>query len=78
MSTTERYGTLVWEALLRLHARVSAGVWEWHSVGEISIEAGVSRPTTRKYLMMLSEMGNVRVISGNNFTYYQPILHDGE
>lgn len=57
MSTKERYGTAVWQALVALDESDGYG-WAYQTVGEVAVEAGVSSPTARKYLDELCEMGN--------------------
>lgn len=53
MSTTERYGTEVWNALVNT-TRVYANVYvQWATVGEVAEKAGVSRGTAKKYLEKL-------------------------
>jgi Mn-dependent DtxR family transcriptional regulator len=75
MSTKERYGTAVWDAIVALHMALSDDAWGWHRVGEIAKKAGVSRPTARKYLEGLYEMGHVRVIKDGSAWYYQPFIN---
>lgn len=74
MSTKERYGTEVWNALIALEDALPHDAWGWHSVGEVAEKAGVSRGTARKYLNALYEMQKVRSIGRAKTGYfYQPI-----
>lgn len=74
MSTKERYGTAVWDAIIALEDALGENDWGWHSAGEVAKVAGVSRNTARKYLDILYENGNVRSIGMKNKGYfYQPI-----
>jgi len=53
MSTQERYGTEVWNAL-KATTLVYANVYvQWATVGEVAAKAGVSRGTAKKYLEKL-------------------------
>ena len=74
MSHKERFGTAVWEAIIRLEDALDDDAWGWHSAGEVAEEAGVSRTTAKKYLDMMYEMKKVRSI-GNRKSghFYQPI-----
>lgn len=75
MSTKERYGTAVWEALVAIHEELKEGDWGWHSAGQVARRAGVSTTTARKYLDLMYEMGKVRSIGLRGTGYfYQPIL----
>lgn len=77
MSTKERYGTEVWNAICRLEDKLTPEQWGWHSAGEVGKEAGVSRNTARKYLDMLYENGNVRSIGMKNKGYYYQPKREG-
>lgn len=74
MSTKERYGTAVWEALVALEDGLAHDAWGWHSAGDVAEKAGVSRTTAKKYLDMMYKMGNVRSIgTRRSGHFYQPI-----
>lgn len=74
MSTTERYGTAIWSALIALEDALAPDAWGWHSAGEVAEKAGVSRNTARKYLNKLYEMKHVRSIGRAKTGYfYQPV-----
>lgn len=74
MSTKERYGTAVWDALIALEDALQPDDWGWHSAGEVAKKAGVSIATARKYLNMLYESKNVRSIGRAKSGYfYQPV-----
>jgi len=60
MSTKERYGSSVWDALIK-NTRVYANVYvQWATVGEVATTAGVSRGTAKKYLEMLVSTGHAK------------------
>lgn len=70
MSTKERYGTEVWNALVAT-TRVYANVYvQWATVGEVSQKAGVSRGTAKKYLDALVTMGQARSMKFGKRTGY--------
>lgn len=74
MSTKERYGTAVWDALCALEDALTPDDWGWHSAGEVAEKAGVSRTTAKKYLDMMYEMNSVRSIgTRKSGHFYQPI-----
>lgn len=73
MSTKERYGTEVWNALCRLHINPGPEQWGWHSVGEVAKEAGVSRATAKKYLQLLVFQGDASSVGKTSSRqYFQP------
>lgn len=55
MSTTERYGTIVWRAACELARRYGPVV----TIGEVAAEGEVSQPTAKKYLDKLVELGHI-------------------
>lgn len=59
MSTKERFGTLVWDAARVVQRHVAAQAGYGFAVGEVAAQAGVSKPTARKYLALLVEQGYV-------------------
>lgn len=70
MSTKERYGTEVWEALINT-TRVYANVYvQWATVGEVSEKAGVSRGTAKKYLEALVASGHAKAMKFGKRTGY--------
>jgi len=75
VSTKERYGNAVWDALMSLQNDLQEDAWGFHSVGEVMERAGVSRGTARKYLEMLNDKGHVRCV-GNRKSglFYQPVF----
>lgn len=61
MSTKERYGTAVWDAIAALTSHKVGEGCVYHGVGEVASKAGVSKPTAKKYLAALWEMGHVKI-----------------
>lgn len=57
MSTKERYGSEVWKALCHITRFYAHDNVIWATIGEVAKEAGVSKPTAKKYLIELVEMG---------------------
>jgi len=82
MTLKERFGTEVWEALVK-NTRVYADVYvQWATVGEVATDAKVSRATAKKYLEMLVKDGHAKsmkfgkrtgysVVSDNQNTYQE-------
>lgn len=71
MSTTERYGTAVWNAICKLEDADESG-WFYATVGEVAAEAGVTKPTAAKYLAKLYDMGQTTFFkTRNNARYYR-------
>lgn len=71
MSTNERYGTLVWTAVTELDAIVNVtGESYWLTTRQIAKRAGVSLPTTRKYLSALVGSGHVASIGQKHAPLY--------
>jgi len=60
VSTKERYGTIVWEAVIAYekYAR-KEGISRWFTVTDIAVAGEVSQPTARKYLSILVDEGHV-------------------
>lgn len=50
MSTKERYGSAVWDALCTFSVYENGNEIGWVTAGEVADKAGVSVPTARKYL----------------------------
>lgn len=74
MSTTERYGNAVWEAIVKMEQGDESG-WFYATVGEVAEVAGVTKPTAAKYLNKLYEMGRVTYFkTRNNARYYRTRL----
>lgn len=57
MSTKERYGTIVWQALKSLTDESIIDYDVWASANAVGETAGVSAMTARKYLNEMVEMG---------------------
>lgn len=60
MSHEERYGTLVWNALVLAFNDESTPDDGWITVGEVAAIAQITKPTAAKYLNKLLEMGNAK------------------
>jgi len=77
MSHKERFGSEVWDALLK-NTMVLADVYvKWATVGEVAEAARVSRATAKKYLEALVEMGRAKKMAfGKRWGY--SILNDIE
>lgn len=74
MSTTERYGTAIWDAIVKMEQEDESG-WFYATVGEVAERAGVSKPTASKYLDKLYQMGKVTFFkTRNNARYYRTRL----
>ena len=63
MSTKERYGTIVWDALVEIASDAIVGYDVWASASAVGEKGGVSAMTARKYLDMLVETGHAECIS---------------
>jgi len=63
MSHEERYGTLVWDALVALFNAPETEDDEWITIGEVASKAEVSRPTAKKYLEELIRKGNAKRVT---------------
>lgn len=72
MSTKERFGTLVWDALAVMLTDPDRADNEWFGVGEVAKQADVSKVTARKYLEQLEEMGNVKSVRVGSAVGYRP------
>lgn len=60
MSTNERYGMAVWQAINEFDKNaLEQGTTYWFTVGDIAVGGGVSKPTARKYINALVEQGFV-------------------
>src|SRR6187402_1926416 len=73
MSTKERYMNEVWSGLLRCSFEKSASGHAWVRVASVATEAGVSRPTAKKYLQMLVEMEAVEWMDLDGYIVLRPI-----
>lgn len=62
MSTKQRYGDAVLKAIqdITSHKVGESGVYV--GVGQVAKKAGVSKPTAKKYLIMLWEMMYVKIV----------------
>jgi Fic family protein len=70
VSTKERYGTEVWQALVASSSDLGGVYRQFATVGEVSDLAGVSRITAKKYLEILVEQGAAeRMKFGSRFGY---------
>lgn len=63
MTSTERFGNAVWDALVALFNAPETEDDEWITIGEVASKAGVSRPTAKKYLELLIKSNNAKRIS---------------
>lgn len=76
MSTKERYGTIVWDALALIFNSSVTPDDGWVSVGEVARVAKVSKPTAKKYLDMLVEMDTAKratiTLSNSTVSGYRP------
>lgn len=69
MSTSERYGTAVFNAIWDMEQEDESG-WFYATVGEVAQRAGVTKPTASKYLKALYEMGKVTFFKTRNGARY--------
>lgn len=70
MSTEERYGTEVWDAVCELSHFVERGIYCFVTIGEVAQQAGVSRGTAKKYLEKARNQGHLsRVTLGKSYGY---------
>lgn len=70
MSTKQRYGTAVFEALGENAFQLADMYIQWSTAGEVAERAGVSRPTAKKYLELMVEMGRVKSMKFGSRTGY--------
>lgn len=71
MSTSERYGSEIWRAVLdRDLEALTSGTSYWFTAREIASRGGVSTPTARKYLALLVERGLVARAGTKNMPIY--------
>ncbi len=61
MSTKERFGSLVWDAV----CQISQSSTPFMTVGEVAAAAQVSRPTAKKYLDALVEKEHMTIWKAN-------------
>lgn len=73
MSTKERYGTYVYEALIAQTRFYAWGVDVWATVGEVAKVARVSRNTAKKYLEELVSMGHAKKMQFGSRVGYRPV-----
>lgn len=70
MSTNERYRSIVGSGLYDASMNHHTGALSWVTVGEVSAQAGVSRPTARKYLdLLVSEEWAEKIDKGYTVLY---------
>ena len=60
MSHEERYGTLVWQALVAIFNHSDTPDDGWITVGQVAKMAQITKPTAAKYLNRLREMGEAK------------------
>lgn len=73
MSTRERFGTIVFEALHTLNGDgVMGGYYCYRTPAQIAEIGQVSIPTARKYLRELVAMGQARAMRWGRVTVYGP------
>lgn len=60
MSHEERYGTLVWNALVVVFNSPDTPDDGWITVGDVAKQADVTKPTAAKYLNKLIAMGQAK------------------
>jgi len=60
MSHEERYGTLVWNALVAIFNAPTRPDDGWITIGQVAKHAKVTKPTAAKYLNRLLEMGEAK------------------
>jgi len=60
MSHEERYGTLVWQALVAVFNAPTTPDDGWITIGQVAKEAKVTKPTAAKYLAKLLIMGEAK------------------
>ena len=71
MSTNERYGTIVWDALCAIAADDMVGYDVWASATAVGEKGGVSAVTARKYLDTLVGMGSAECVSFGGIKGYR-------
>lgn len=76
MSTKERYGNAVWDAVCELSHLVMENVYCFVSVGEVAKKAGVSRMTARKYLEIAKEQGHLSSLDFGKTRAYRLLIVD--
>ena len=59
MSTRERYGNVVWDAIVRNSSSSGGPSGRLMTVGQVARWSGVSTPTAKKYLTLLVEIGAI-------------------
>lgn len=75
MSTKERYGSAVWDALQAVSYLVDPTIFVYVGVGEVAEKAGVSRPTAKKYLEMLYSEGHIKKMTAGKHSFYGLIFN---
>jgi response regulator of citrate/malate metabolism len=78
MSTSERYGTAVWEGLHAVSYLVEPYICAYVSVGEVAAAAKVSKPTAQKYLDMLAAGDDVASLKFGKQKVYRLIVRREE
>jgi len=73
MSSKERFGGIVWDALFRVHGDDGmGGVYVYRTPAQIAEIGEVSIPTARKYLKILAEQGHAKTMKWGRVTVYGP------
>lgn len=73
MTLKERFGTEVWQALVK-NTRVYADVYvQWATIGEVAKDANVSRATAKKYLDILVSEGHAKSMRFGKRTGYSVV-----
>jgi len=73
LSSSERFGTYVWRAVMDKTYSPSTGLRTFTSLGEIAKQAQVSNATAKKYLMHLVKMNVVATFPIGKRWVYQYI-----
>jgi len=71
MSTKERFGTIVWNAMHELSYKCDDHVYAFVGISQVCESGGVSRPTAKKYLEQLRSDGFVSRMKINNSYCYR-------
>lgn len=73
MSSRERFGGIVFDALYRLHGDdPMGGHYVYRTPKQIAEIGEVSIPTARKYLKLLEESGHAKTMKWGRVTVYGP------
>lgn len=73
MSSKQRFGGIVWDALHRLHGDdPMGGYYVYRTPAQIAEIGEISIPTARKYLKMLAADGNAKTMKWGRVVVYGP------